>query len=71
MSAANFTMMDSFAGGHKEAAGLTEVQPGRQRHFPSSEFSDKKNQTQLTFKDPKITSTARMDLLRDFITARS
>lgn len=42
MSAANFTMMDSFAGGHKEAARLTEVQPGRQQHFPSSEFSYKK-----------------------------
>lgn len=40
MSAANFTMMYSSAGGHKETARLTEVQPRRQ-HFQNSHFLPK------------------------------
>lgn len=64
MSAANFTMMYSSAGGHKETARLTEVQPGWQ-HFQNSHFLPRK----MTFKDPKTTSAGRAGLLRDFITA--
>lgn len=66
MSAANFVLMYSSAG-HKETTRLIEMRPGRQQHFPFSEFtfSSKK----LNFKDPKITSTGRVDLLRDLITA--
>lgn len=64
MSAANFTMMYSSAGGHKETARLIEVQQGR-LHFQNSHFLPKN----LTFKDPKTTSAGRVDLLRAFITA--